>query len=314
MMYVSRTSAAPRTDVTTLRCATLLPPGYPPTRAWERFKELVEQRSDGRLNVELQIPFAGTELEALMRVRGGELDFASVTCFVASSLLPLAQIFDLPFLFADAPGAHAVLDGGLGTYVLRAFEPFGLRGMGYFENGIRHLTNSLRPVGAPADVRGMRVRIQDSVVYLALMHALRASPKVIPFEHVHDALQRGDVDAQENPLPNILGAKMHEVQRHLTLTAHAYNTQIVLAHAASLDRLSDADRAIVEQAPARRHRFCAIGLLRLGADRADLPRRDLRSAARRRLSRFRTRARCRPARGRAPFRNRRHRRRDRRCA
>ncbi len=248
MMYVSRTSATPRTDVTTLRCATLLPPGYPPTRAWQRFKELVEQRSDGRLNVDLQIPFAGTELEALMRVRGGELDFASVTCFVASSLLPLAQIFDLPFLFADAPGAHAVLDGGLGTYVLRAFEPFGLRGMGYFENGIRHLTNSLRPVAAPADVRGMRVRIQDSVVYLALMHALRASPKVIPFEQVHDALQRGDVDAQENPLPNILGAKMHEVQRHLTLTAHAYNTQIVLAHAASLDRLSDVDRAIVEQA------------------------------------------------------------------
>jgi hypothetical protein len=141
-----------------------------------------------------------------------------------------------------------VLDGGLGTYVLRAFEPFGLRGMGYFENGIRHLTNSLRPVAAPADVRGMRVRIQDSVVYLALMHALRASPKVIPFERVHEALQRGDVDAQENPLPNILGAKMHEVQRHLTLTAHAYNTQIVLAHAAALERLSGEDRAIVEQA------------------------------------------------------------------
>jgi tripartite ATP-independent transporter DctP family solute receptor len=233
--------------VTTLRCATLLPPGYPPTRAWERFKELVEGRSGGRLNVDLQIPFAGTELEALMRVRGGELDFASVTCFVASSLLPLAQIFDLPFLFPDAPGAHAVLDGGLGTYVLHAFEPFGLRGMGYFENGIRHLTNNLRPVAVPADVRGMRVRIQDSVVYLALMHALRASPKVIPFEDVHDALQRGDVDAQENPLSNILGAKMHDVQRYLTLTAHAYNTQIVLANAASLDRLSEADRAIVEQ-------------------------------------------------------------------
>jgi TRAP-type transport system periplasmic protein len=248
MMYLARSGSAPRTDVTTLRCATLLPPGYPPTRAWERFRELVEQRSGGRLKVELQIPFAGTELEALMRVRSGELDFASVTCYVASSLLPLAQIFDLPFLFADAHSAHAVLDGGLGTYVLRAFAPFGLRGMGYFENGIRHLTNNLRPVAQPEDVRGMRVRIQDSVVYLALMHALHASPKAIPFDQVHEALARGDVDAQENPLPNILGAKMHEVQRHLTLSAHAYNTQIVLAHAASLERLAEADRAIVEQA------------------------------------------------------------------
>ncbi|MBV9409852.1 MAG: DctP family TRAP transporter solute-binding subunit, partial [Candidatus Eremiobacteraeota bacterium] len=249
MMYVSRQSRAPRAEATTtLRCATLLPPGYPPTRAWQRFKEIVEQRSGGALRVELEIPFNGTELEALMRVRAGELDFASVTCYVASSLLPLAQIFDLPFLFADAKGAHAVLDGGLGRYVLRAFEPFGLRGLGYFENGIRHLTNSLRPVAQPADVRGMRVRIQDSVVYLALMHALHASPKVIPFDKVHAALKNGDVDAQENPLPNILGAKMHEVQTYLTLTAHAYNTQIVLGHAASLERLTAADRALVESA------------------------------------------------------------------
>jgi tripartite ATP-independent transporter DctP family solute receptor len=250
MMYLARTGAEPRHDATTLRCATLLPPGYPPTRAWERFKQIVEQRSEGRLKIELQIPFAGTELEALMQVRSGELDFASVTCYVASSLLPLAQIFDLPFLFADAKSAHAVLDGGLGRYVLHEFAPLGLRGMGYFENGIRHLTNSLRAVVQPGDMRGMRVRIQDSVVYLALMHALHASPKVIPFDHVHEALERGDVDAQENPLANILGAGMHQVQKHLTLTAHAYNTQIVLAHAASLERLSDADRAVVEQAMA----------------------------------------------------------------
>jgi len=248
MLYASRTAPSGRSDVRTLRCATLLPPGYPPTRAWARFAELVAERSGGGLRVEPEIPFRGTELEALMRVRSGELDFASVTCYVASSLLPLAQIFDLPFLFADAPSAHRVLDGNLGRYVLHAFEPFGLRGMGYFENGIRHFTNSVRPVAHPNDVRGMRVRIQDSVVYLALMHVLHASPKVIPFDQVFAALQSGDVDAQENPLPNILGTKMHEVQRYLTLTAHAYNTQIVLANAASLESLSPADRAVVDGA------------------------------------------------------------------
>jgi len=248
MLYASRQGRTAHNEARTLRCATLLPPGYPPTRAWERFAELVAQRSDGSLRVELEIPFNGTELEALMRVRSGELDFVSVTCYVASSLLPLAQVFDLPFLFADAPSAHRVLDGNLGRYVLQAFEPFGLRGMGYFENGIRHFTNNLRPVSKPEDVRGMRVRIQDSVVYLALMHVLHASPKVIPFDQLRAALERGDVDAQENPLPNILGTKIYEVQRYLTLTAHTYNTQIVLGNCGTLERLAPDERELVESA------------------------------------------------------------------
>ena len=248
MMYFSRPAFTRTQDRTVLRIATQLPRGYPPTRAWQRFSERVAHLSDGRMSVEMDVPFAGTELEALMRVRSGELDFVSVTTYIASSLLPLAQIFDLPFLFATATDAHAVLDGGLGRRVLDSFGSFGLTGMAYFENGIRHFTNNLRPISAPSDMKGMRVRIQDSVVYLALMHALGAAPKVLPFGAVYEALKRGDVDAQENPLSNMLGTKMYEVQRYLTLTAHTYNTQIVLANTDSLERLSDTDRSIVDQA------------------------------------------------------------------
>jgi tripartite ATP-independent transporter DctP family solute receptor len=248
IMYFSRPAFARSNDARTLRVATQVPPGYPPADAWGRLAERVGELTDGRLKVELQIPFAGTELEALMQVRAGELDFVSVTTYIASSLLPLAQVFDLPFLFADAPEAHAVLDGGLGRRVLAGFDNFGLTGLAYFENGLRHFTNGLRPLRSPADTKGMRIRIADSVVYLALMHALGAAPKVIPFNLVYDALKNGDVDAQENPLPNILGTKMYEVQSHLTLTAHTYNTQIVLANAESLQRLDDDARAAVERA------------------------------------------------------------------
>jgi tripartite ATP-independent transporter DctP family solute receptor len=248
MMYFSRPAFTRSDDHTVLRVATQLPPGYPPTQAWARFVQRVEQLSNGRVTVELQAPFAGTELEALMQVRSGELDFVSVTTYIASSLLPLAQIFDLPFLFATAHDAHAVLDGGLGKRVLESFYSFGLTGMAYFENGIRHFTNSVRPIAAPSDMKGMRVRIQDSVVYLALMHALGAAPKVLPFGEVYRALKNGDVDAQENPLFNMLGTKIYEVQRYLTLSAHTYNTQIVLGNTDSLERLSEADRAIVDKA------------------------------------------------------------------
>jgi hypothetical protein len=113
---------------------------------------------------------------------------------------------------------------------------------------MRHFTNSLRPIERPQDCKRMRIRIQDSVVYLALMHALAASPKVIPFGQLRQALANGDVDAQENPLANILGARIHEVQKYLTLTSHAYNTQIVLGNLERLRSLSSEDRQILDAA------------------------------------------------------------------
>jgi len=247
--YISRSRSVAKSERTSLRVATLLPAGYPPSRAWQHVAKRVAEMSGGRLNLELEIPFSGgTEFEALLRVRSGELDMVSVTTFVAGTLLPLAQLFDLPFAFGDLREAHAILDGRLGKHVLQSFGSFGLTGMAYFENGMRHFTNSLRPIGRPQDIKRMRVRIQDSVVYLALMHAFGASPKVIPFSQLRAALANHEVDAQENPLPNILGARLHEVQSHLSLTAHAYNTQIVLANVERVRALTGEDREILEAA------------------------------------------------------------------
>ena len=247
IVYVSRPKAAAR-ELMTFTAATQLPPGYPPSIGFSRFGEKLAEYTDGRLTVKLQSPYAAPEMELLMRVRSGEIDFASVTTYVASALLPLAQIFDLPFLFANAQDAHAVLDGGLGRRVLNSFEAYGLTGMGYFENGIRHFTNNVREVSRPEDLQGLAIRIQDSVVYLALMHALRATPRVIPFNRVYDALKNGEVDGQENPLPNMLGTRMFEVQKYLTLSAHAYNTQVILANSERLRNLSDDDRDAIRRA------------------------------------------------------------------
>ncbi len=245
--YISRSRTAPKADHTTIKVATLLPAGYPPSRAWEFIAKRALELSEGRLRFELEIPFSGgSEMEAMLRVRSGELDMVSVTTYVAGALLPLAQLLDLPFVFADRPAAHRLLDGPLGAHILTSFESFGLHGLGYFENGMRHFTNNLHPIRRPSDMRKMRVRIQDSVVYLALMHALGASPKVIGFGDLHRALANHEVDAQENPLANMLGARLYEVQRYLTLTAHTYNTQIVLGNVERWRSLPHADREIIE--------------------------------------------------------------------
>jgi len=247
--YISRAKTAVKAEHTTIKVATLLPPGYPPSRAWEFVAKRALELSEGRIRLELEIPFAGgSEMEALLRVRSGELDMVSVTTYVAGALLPLSQLLDLPFVFKDRKAAHQLLDSGLGRHILASFESFGLHGLGYFENGMRHFTNSLHPIRRPADMRKMRVRIQDSVVYLALMHALGASPKVVAFNDVYRALQTHEVDAQENPLANTLGARLYEVQRYLTLTNHTYNTQVVLANVERWRSLPLEDRAILESA------------------------------------------------------------------
>ena len=230
----------------TIKIATLLPPGYPPSQAWEHVAQRTLELSEGRLRFELEIPFTGgNEMEALLRVRSGELDMVSVTTYVAGALVPLAQLLDLPFVFPDRDAAHSLLDGPLGGHILESFESFGLHGLAFFENGMRHFTNSLHPIRRPSDMRKMRVRIQDSVVYLALMHALGASPKVIPFGDVYRSLQNHEVDAQENPLPNTLGARLYEVQRYLSLTSHTYNTQIVLGNIERWRQLPPQDREII---------------------------------------------------------------------
>ncbi|HEV7179590.1 MAG TPA: DctP family TRAP transporter solute-binding subunit, partial [Candidatus Baltobacteraceae bacterium] len=247
--YISHAKSAAKSDHTSLKIATLLPPGYPPSRAWEHVARRVHELSGGRLNIELEIPFkGGSEMEAMLRVRSGELDMVSVTTYVAGALLPLAQLLDLPFVFKDRDAAHRLLDGPLGKNVLSSFESFGLHGLAFFENGMRHFTNNVRPIGRPGDVRRMRVRIQDSVVYLALMHALGATPRVVGFNDLYRALQNHEVDAQENPLPNILGARLYEVQRYLSLTGHTYNTQIVLGNIERWRSLGDEDRHIIERA------------------------------------------------------------------
>jgi TRAP-type transport system periplasmic protein len=246
--YIARSRIASKSAHQTIKVATLLPRAYPPSKAWEYVAQRTLELSEGRLKFELEIPFAGGgEMEALLRVRSGELDMVSVTTYVAGTLVPLAQLLDLPFVFADRDAAHKLLDGPLGANILESFESFGLHGLAFFENGMRHFTNSLHPIRRPSDMRKMRVRIQDSVVYLALMHALGASPKVIAFGDVHRSLQNHEVDAQENPLANTLGARLYQVQRYLTLTSHTYNTQIVLGNIERWRGLSPQDREIIAQ-------------------------------------------------------------------
>jgi tripartite ATP-independent transporter DctP family solute receptor len=219
--------------VESLRIATVNEADSCSGRTVRYLKSLIEERTGGALRVEALIAYGAGgrgELQSLMDVRGGVLGFAAVGASIVGNILPQAQVFELPFLFESRSQAFRVFDGPYGRAMLEMLAPFGLVGLGYVENGFRHLTSHVRPLRRPEDIARLRIRVQESPVHVYTIDVLGAIPTPIPVFRLYQALQSGEVDGQHSPLPNTLSLGLHEVERYLTLTAHVYTPQFVIGN------------------------------------------------------------------------------------
>jgi C4-dicarboxylate-binding protein DctP len=195
----------------------------PKGRAAEFFKERAEELTRGRVRVEVypnsSLYKDREEIEAL------QLGAVQMLAPSLSKFGPLGvkefEVFDLPFLFADHAALRKVTQGPVGKTLLDKLEPRGILGLAYWDNGFKAFS-ARRPLRTPADFRGLKVRIQSSMVLDAQMRALGALPRVLAFSDVYPALRAGVVDGAENPVSNLYTQRMHEVQRHLTVTNHGY--------------------------------------------------------------------------------------------
>lgn len=157
------------------------------------------------------------------------------------------EVFDLPFIFDDYSDLHKVTQGPVGQQLLAKLEPKGIRGLAYWDNGFKSFSlNS--PIKMPADLKGKRMRIQPSKVLEEEIRSLGALPQVMAFSEVYQALQTGVVDGTENPISNIYTQKMHEVQKHLTLTNHGYLGYAVIVNKKFWDGLPSDVRGQLETA------------------------------------------------------------------
>ncbi|MBW7920859.1 MAG: TRAP transporter substrate-binding protein [Rubellimicrobium sp.] len=170
----------------------------------------------------------GDDLQATQMLRSGTLEMVITSTSPLVGINPALGVFDLPFLFADAAEADAVLDGEFGDYVSSMMPDSGLVNLAYWENGFRDLTNSLRPVESLADFSGMRVRVMQNDIFLDTFQTLGANAIPMAFGEVFTALETGTIDAQENPYVTIDTSHFDEVQKYLTNTHHAYTPFMVL--------------------------------------------------------------------------------------
>ena len=207
------------------------------------FADEIAKRTDGRYQVE-QYPNSalGGEVEMLKAVQLGTVDLAFITGAPLPNVLPDIGIFNIPFLFHDVSHAHAVLDGPIGQSYLANFRDKDLVALAWGENGMRHLTNSKRPVRSPEDLKGLKLRVPQSDVMLAGFQALGADVSSLAFPLVYGALQSGQFDGEENPIATTQSSKFNQVQKYLTLTGHVYDPAILFMSVDDFDDLSAGDK------------------------------------------------------------------------
>jgi tripartite ATP-independent transporter DctP family solute receptor len=214
-----------------------------------KFKELVEKNTKGEITVALFTDAKlGDERTLLERMKMGIVDSGIITSGPIINFVPSFGVIDLPFLFRDPDHAYKVLDGSIGQKLLADMESQGWKGLSFGERGFRNLTNSKRAVKTPDDIKGLKIRVMQNPVYVDSFKALGANAVPMAWTEVLTALQQGTVDGQENPLNVIMAFKLYDVQKHLSMTRHAYAPAPILMSMATWKKLSPAQQGIVKKA------------------------------------------------------------------
>ena len=232
-----------------IKFSHVVAPNTPKGQAAERFKQLAEERTGGRVKVEVYpnstLYKDGEELEAL-QLGSVQMLAPSVSKFGPLGV-PAFEVFDLPYIFPNRDVLNRVISGPLGRSLLQRLENKNIVGLAYWDNGFKVMSAN-KPLHMPADFKGLKMRIKSSKVLEAQMRALGALPQVMAFSEVYQAMQTGVVDGSENSLPNLYTQKFYEVQKYIAISDHGYDGYAVIVNKKFWDALPADIRATLSQA------------------------------------------------------------------
>ena len=214
-----------------------------------KFKELAEARTKGRVKVDIYANstlFKDGEEMQMLQLGNVQILAPSVSKFGPLGVRAF-EVFDLPYIFDNDKDLHSVTQGRIGQQLFKMLESKGITGLAYWDNGFKEMSSN-KPLKTPADFRGQKIRIQSSKVLDAQMRALGATPQVMAFSEVYQALQTGVVDGQENTWSNIYTQKFHEVQKYITVSDHGVIEYAVIVNKKFWDGLPPDIRATLDGA------------------------------------------------------------------
>ncbi|MGY2489976.1 TRAP transporter substrate-binding protein [Cupriavidus sp. CP313] len=222
-----------------LKYGTAFPADHPGTLRIKEAAEAIRKDTSGK--VDLQVYPAsqlGSEPDMISQTRAGAMDFMSTAGTNLQTLVPTAGINGVAFAFKDYATVWAAMDGDVGAHVRAALGKVNLHVFDKcLDNGYRNITSASRPVQTPADLKGFKIRVPGIPLWISMFKALGASPTAIPFGELYSALQTRVVDGQENPLALIRSAKLYEVQKFCSLTAHTWDGHFIFGNARKFQAL-----------------------------------------------------------------------------
>jgi len=223
-------------------------PTHPQSIGMELFKNYVEEKTDGAIKVALYCNSQlGGERESIEQVKNGSLEMATASAGPLTTFNNKFMVLDIPFAFDSYEIAWGVLDGLVGQELLDSSEGIGLKGLAYLENGYRHVTNNVRPINGPEDLKGIKIRTMEAPMHMANFKELGANPTPVPWTELYMTMQQKVVDGQENPLANIWEVKMYEVQKYTSLTGHIYDAMPLMVNLKWFNKLPKEYQAVIEK-------------------------------------------------------------------
>lgn len=232
-----------------LKLGHVAQPSHPFHTGALKLAELAKQYSNGELIIDV-FPASqiGNERDLIEGARLGTIDMLLTSTAPVMGFEKRFGVLDMPFIFRDVQHAHKVLDGEVGKQLFAALEPKGLKGLAWFENGFRDITNSKHEIKTVEDLKGLKIRTMENPVHIAYFKKLGAVPQPMAFGELYPALEKKVVDGQENPIGAIVSGRFYEVQKYTSLTGHVYSGVPVLMSLKRFNSLSKAQQDALQRA------------------------------------------------------------------
>ncbi len=231
------------------RSAEVHPSDYPTTLSVQYMGKLLSERTQGRIGIHVYpAGVLGTERDTIEQLRIGGLDMMRINSAALNSIAPETIVTVMPFLFRSTDHMRTVLDGPIGDEILASMESQGIVGLAFYDSGARSFYTAKKPIRTLADMKGLKVRVQQSDLFVALIEALHANPTPMPYGEVYTALKTGIVDAAENNWPSYESSRHFESARLYTLSEHSMAPEVLAFSKIVWDKLSKEDQALIRKA------------------------------------------------------------------
>jgi len=229
---------------------------YPTVQALRYMGGLVAERSGGRHHIRVfHSRQLGEEKETIEQTRAGAIDLNRTNGVLIGNFVPAMNVLAMPFLFRSIEHLQKVLDGPIGNEILNSFEPYGFVGLAFYDSGARSIYNSVRPVRSIADIKGLRLRVQQSELMSDTIRALGAEPIKLPYGQILTALSTALIDGAENNWPSFVTSGHYKYAGYYTLTEHAMSPEVLVMSQKAWESLSAEDRTIFREAAIRSGHF-----------------------------------------------------------